>query len=141
MNKVKLLKLSVEDVYTESMNSFEMHRFSPEQITPIERSHDVVFHPTAQIRTRVMPISRWFKARDGDRSETLFTTDISNIEEWIPMFNEQLGIAGDVLVNELASSQKENTRLYRDLAKCKDKLKVYQEMTFWQRLKFLFNNN
>jgi len=113
MNKVKMLKLSVEDVYTEDMRNIESYRYSHEACAPVEQDCRIVVQPL--VRSRVVPIGRYFKQTANSRSETLVSIDMNNFEDWLPIIKDQINVAVDVLINEHQSALQENQRLYNQI--------------------------
>lgn len=112
MNKVKLLKLSVEDVYTERMDSMEVHRYNPCQFKAVECDPDYRAIVRPYIRSRVVPINRYFKQDENGRSVNLVSIDMENIEDWLPMFQGEINVAAEILISEKNRLEKENDRLY-----------------------------
>ena len=147
MQKVKMLKLSVEDVYTERMDSMEIHRYSHEHFMAVECDPDYRAIVRPQIRSRVVPINRYFKQDRNGRSENLVCIDMENIEDWLPMFQGEVNVAVDILQSELSRLEKEADRQAEEIHKKKllirdaeETIRSYVTMNLWQKVKFLMTH-
>ncbi len=137
-----MLKLSVEDVYTQDMRNIESWRFSPESCTPVEHDPRMIVRP--HVRSRVVPIERYFKQSPTSRQETLVSIDMDNIEDWLPMFDGQIDVAANILINESKKLEKENERMCTELINrsyiIDEKQKLIEDflnMTLFQKFKML----
>ena len=144
MNKVKMLKLSVEDVYTESMMSIESHRYNPMVCARVDCDPEARMIVRPMVRSRVVPIARYFKQSPTSRSETLVSIDMENIEEWLPMFNDQIDVAAAILVTEHARLEALDLLQKKAITNLNSKIQIqiaiihsYAIMTLWEKFKML----